>query len=295
METRENALTHLSVQRTLAVVEQALLQSGAVIRRRESNRVLARTRASGDSPDAEIEIAVEACYERNLIVMVGRPRDASTDSGQGAINLRPLVESIKGIEDDVFPEGWQLFGELLIHSGTLRIADPTDFSDAVKIEGIPSALYPLYCQRERTSAEFAYPHLKRIRLRTRPGPVDSRHVFGTTLLRFPGLLNGIAILGDEEDYEEHWSEIGYRERFITEVIRRPDALEAVVRDFFGDVLAIHSDSMIDLGEGIADYADRIRSDQSGTDEPMDDSDIDMFVRTVGLFGGGELRFIEFEL
>ena len=205
------------------------------------------------------------------------------------------MESIRRIEDDVFPEGWQPFGEVLIHSGTLRIADPTNFSDAVKIEGIPPALYPLYAQRERCRAEFAFPALRRIRLRTRPGPIDARQVSGTTLLRFPGRLNGIAILGDGGDYEEHWSETRYGERFITEVIHRPYAWETVVCDFFGGVLAIHSDSMIDLREDIADYARRIRSDQSGTEEQMDDSDIVMFVRTVGLFGGGELRGIEFEL
>ena len=71
METREHRLTHLSVQRTLDVVEQALHQSGAVIRRRESNRVLAWKRASGASPDTEIEVQVEPCYEQRQIVMVG--------------------------------------------------------------------------------------------------------------------------------------------------------------------------------------------------------------------------------
>jgi hypothetical protein len=74
METREVARTFPSVQRTLDVVEQALYEGGAVIRGRESNRVLARKRASGASPDAEIEVEAEPCFQWSQIAV----RDATT-------------------------------------------------------------------------------------------------------------------------------------------------------------------------------------------------------------------------
>ncbi len=93
-------------------------------------------------PDADIEVTVEPCYEWSRIVRVGRRRALTgiADRGDDALDVQSLVRIIKQTEDDRFPQGWNLFGKLQIVSGTLLIADPMDFSDAVRIEGIPPAL-----------------------------------------------------------------------------------------------------------------------------------------------------------
>jgi hypothetical protein len=303
METREHALTHLSLQRSLDIVEQALRQSGAVIQHRESHRVLASKRTSGASSDAEIEVEVEPCYCWSRIVIVGRWRAMTAkDQGQDALDLRSLVESVKRIEDDLFPEGWQPFGELRIHSGTLLLADPTNFSDPVKIEGIPPALYSLYCQRETANMEFRTPILRRIRLRIRPGPIEARWKSGTARLLFPGAahytraFDGIAVLIDGCYYEEHWGEASHREQLIRELTRYPGSWEAVVRDHFGaTALLIHADSIIDLREQVEAYSDLDGLDLSSTEEPTDNSDDVRTVTAFRLCGSGELRGIEFRL
>jgi hypothetical protein len=111
---------------------------------------LATLKAAGASSVYDIEVTVEPAYEWSRIVIVGKPRAASSiterlrgairragnvldrqravtaveSRGDAARDLQTIVRNVKQIEDDAFPEGWYLWGELRIDSGTLMLGDP---------------------------------------------------------------------------------------------------------------------------------------------------------------------------
>jgi hypothetical protein len=244
-------------------------------------------------------------------------------------DLRTIVQAMKQIEDDAFPEDWIVWGKLWIGSGVLRLGDPTKLAEAVRIEGIPPDVYTFYARMARRSSEFG-PVLDGARLRIRPGSIDARVALGTIPLRFPGCLLGIAVALDERVYNEQWNTVRHCEEIVRRLLRYPWRIGIAValdergykeqwntvrhceeivrrllsrrpgnvldREAYGaKVLAIVAPLIpIDLSEGIDldTLHDVLSAAMSQERIGVDDYD-DVAEATEQLYGAGELRGIEF--
>jgi hypothetical protein len=293
---REVALTRLSVERTLSVIEQALRRRGSQLLEQESTRTVARMKAEGLSPGYDILVSVErserSFYEQSRFVMVaeGRPGTTPFDPAIITRDLRTIVQDIEQIVDDAFPEGWTPAGEPWISSGALLVGDPTNLSAAARIEGISPDVYTFYTQELQRSSEFG-PFLDKIRLSIRPGPIDRRVVLGTIPLRFPGNGAGIAVVLDEGFFKEHWDTVHHCEEIVKQALfgGATGLVDPKSQHMVGFGIVFYS-IPIDLSEAIELHRFHAVLNAVMSQETIGNNNVILTMEQ--LYGAGELRGIE---
>ncbi len=128
-------------------------------------------------------------------------------------------------------------GEVAISSGSLLIADPMFANEPVQIDRIPPGRVPV------EAVIIEYPqggrHIKKIVLRFRPGPGDSRAAPGSLIVD-----SACVVLLDAATYARFWQEVGPERIGITSTPTEHRRVAELIRKQFGlkhrEISILHS-------------------------------------------------------